>query len=87
MLSTTVCRRLEGQHRRASAAQVFVRRVGYHIGIGRIMDCSDLAVSDAEGLVDNLHDRSETIGGAGRCRDDWVLARIIEVVVDAYHHV
>ncbi len=39
-------------HRRTRAAQILVRRVDHDIGVGRIMDGGDLAMLDADRLVD-----------------------------------
>ena len=76
-------RRLQRQHRRARAAQILVRRVDHDIGVGRVVDRRDLAVADADRLVHDLDHRREAVGGAGRRRQQPVLARVVAIVIDA----
>ena len=58
-------RRLQRQHRRACPAQILVRRIDDDVGVGRIVDGRDLAVADADRLVDDLDHRRQAVGGAG----------------------
>ena len=58
-----------------------------HIGVGRVMDGGDLAMADADGIVHHLHDRRETVRGTGGGGQQRMSRRIVEMVVDAHHHV
>ena len=71
--------RLQRQHRRAGAAQILVRGIDDDIGVGRVVDRGDLAVPDADGLVDHLHHRRQTVGGAGRGGQQPMTRRLVEV--------
>lgn len=53
------------QHARSCAAEVLVRCVDHHVGLGRIMDGGHLAVADADRLMQHLHHRRQAGGGAG----------------------
>ena len=60
-----------------------MRRIDHDIGVGRVVNGGDLAVPDADRLVQHLHHRRETVGGARRGREQPMLPGLIEVVVDA----
>ena len=75
--------RRQRQHRRPRAPQILVRRIDHHVGVGRIMDRGDLAVADADRLVQHLHHGREAVGRAGRCGQQPMFARVIAMVVDA----
>src|SRR6185437_4492905 len=75
-----------GNHRQGSgagAAQILVRRVEDDLVIGVAVDRGHDAAGDAEGIVEDLDDRCEAVGGAGGIGDDVVLRRVVLVVIDA----
>ena len=51
------------------------------------MDGGDLAVTYADRLVNDFHHRRETVGGAGGRRQQSMLWRVVELVIDADHNV
>ena len=53
------------------------------IGVGGIVDGRDLAVPDADGLVDDLDHGGEAVGRAGGCRQQPMAGGIVESCVDA----
>src|SRR5690606_32032724 len=66
-------------------AQVLVRTVHQGLVAGVGVDRVHQALLHAEGVVEDLDERNEAVGGAGRVRHDDVLLGIERVVVDADH--
>ena len=66
----------------AGAPQVALEGINDDLGVGDVVQGRDRAVPDAELLVDDLHDRSQAVGGAGRRRQQPVFAWVKESVVD-----
>src|SRR5262249_54773801 len=75
--------RRQRQHRRARATEVLVRRIDYDIGVGRVMDRRDLAMTDSDSFVQDLDHRSQAVGCAGRRRQQAVFLWFIAMVIDA----
>ncbi|ENN87327.1 hypothetical protein RHSP_26257 [Rhizobium freirei PRF 81] len=71
-----------GQGCGAGAVQVLVHGVERRLVAGVGVDGRHEAVVDANGVVENLHDRHQAVRGAGSVGDDHVLAGEL-VVVDA----
>ena len=69
------------------AAQVFVALVDDGLGIGDVVDRGHAAMHDADLLVYHLDHRRQAVGGAGGRRDQMVLGRVVQVVIDAVHDV
>ena len=80
-------RRNQRHQRGARPPQILVRRVDDRLRVGHVVDRRDDAVPDADLFMDHLHHRSETIGGAGSGGDDVMMARVVEMVVDAHHDI
>src|SRR4029453_9453802 len=76
-------RRLQRKHGRACPAQILVGCIDDDVGVGRIVDRRDLPVTETDTLVDQLHNRGEGIGCAGRRGNQAVACGIIKVLVDA----
>ena len=64
-----------------------MRRINHQVGVGRVVDGGDLAVPDAQVLLNDLHHRCQAVGGAGRCGDDAVCRRVVALVVHANHDI
>lgn len=65
-------------------AEIAVRAV-LQVLVGRVgVDRGHQAALDAEGVIDNLGQRAEAVGSAGRVGDDVVRCGIVEVLVDAH---
>ena len=75
--------RLHREHRRPRAAQILVRGIDDDVGVCGVVDRRDLAVPDADRIVDDLDDGRQAIGGAGRGRQQMVARGIVERVVAA----
>ena len=67
----------------AGATQILVRRVEDDLIVGVAVNGGHDARGDAEGVVQDLDDGREAVGGAARVGDDVVLGGVILVVVDA----
>src|SRR5438309_4072228 len=67
----------------AGAAKVLMRRVEDDLVVGVAVDRGHDAGGDAEGVVDDLDDGGEAVGGAARVGDDVVFRRVVLVFVDA----
>ena len=67
----------------AGAAEVLVRRVEDDLVIGVAVDRGHDAGGDAEGVVEDLDDGCEAVGGAARVGDDVVFGGVVLIVVDA----
>ena len=50
------------------------------------MDGGHLAMPDSEILMNDLHHRGQTIGGAGRS-SQLMTSRIIAVLIHTHHHI
>ena len=72
-----------GEGSGAGAAEVLVGRVEDDLVVGVAVDSGHDAVGDAEGVVEDLDDGREAVGGAGSVGDDVVLGCVVLVVVDA----
>ena len=68
-----------------SASQILVRQVEKFLIVGVGVNGGHRAGLDAEGVVKNLGDGREAIGGAGRVGNDVVLGGIVSLVVHAEH--
>ncbi len=73
--------------RRPRPAQILVRRVDDHLGVGGIVDGGNDAVLDADLFMQNFHHRSQAVGGAAGGGEQMVLDRVVEVVVDPHDDV
>ena len=60
-----------------------MRGVEDDLVVGVAVDGGHDAGGDAEGVVEDLDDGREAVGGAGGVGDDVVLGRVVLVVVDA----
>jgi ABC-type uncharacterized transport system permease subunit len=67
-------------------AQVLVGQVEDALVVGIGVDGGHEALLDTEGVQKHLHDRSQTVGGAGGQGDDVVLGGVVIGVVDAHDH-
>jgi hypothetical protein len=67
----------------AGTAKVFVRRIENDLVVSVAVDGGHDAGRDAEGVVEDLDDGGEAVGGAARVGDDVVLGRVVLVFVDA----
>ena len=71
----------------AGPAQVALKGIHHHLGVGDIVEGGDRTVFDPEALVHHLHHRCQAVGGAGGGGDQPVDIWIVEMVVDAEHDV
>src|SRR5579885_2234163 len=67
----------------AGPAEILVREVEQALVVGIGVDGSHGATVDAEGILENLSDGREAVGGAGSVRNNVMLGRIVGFVVDA----
>src|SRR3981081_201401 len=67
----------------AGAAEILVWRVEDDLVVGVAVDGGHDAGGDAEGVVEDLDDGGEAVGGAARIGDDVVLGRVVLVFVDS----
>ena len=58
-----------------------MRSIDDHLGVRRIVDRCEDAPLDPDLFVQNLHDRRQRVGGAGRCGEDVVLGGFVDLVI------
>ena len=69
----------------AGAAKVLVREVEDDLVVGVAVDGGHDSGDDAEGVLQDLGDGREAVGGAARVGDDVVFGRVVLAFVDAEH--
>ena len=72
-----------GKSSGAGTAEILVRGVEDNLVVGVAVDCRHDARRDAEGVVQDVNDRCEAVGGAGGVGDDVVFGGVVFGVVDA----
>ena len=72
----------QAEHRAARPTQIPVGRIDNEIGIGRVVNGRDLTMTNTQRFVDDLDDWGQAVGGTGRCRDDSVAVRLVQMMVD-----